>query len=286
MPHTPPDGDGSIRYLEYRDGSVGRVSGAVIEERPVCIFVNGRELATLLCTPSDLEDLAVGFAFTEGLIDGIDDIEVMSVSAGLTCVDLWLRDRVVEPPTRRIITSGCGGGVTFDDTATMLARHKRLGLGMTVAPSQVSRLMREVLRSAALYNTARGVHTSALSDGASVVLVAQDVGRHNTIDRLAGRALRTGLATEGAIVLTSGRISSEMLAKAAGMRAPVVISRTCPTSLAVELAQAWNVTLVGYARGTGFRVYAAPERIGPPTPQPGPRSLAGAAEWPVVSGSA
>ena len=261
MPESPPDGVGPIRYLEYRDGSVDQVSGAVIDERPVCIFVNGRELVTLLCTPSDLEDLAVGFTFSEGVIDGINDIEVMSVSAGLTCVDLWLRDRDFEPPTRRIITSGCGGGVTFDDTETMLARHERLGLGVTVAPSQVSRLMREVLRSADLYNTARGIHTSALSDGESVVLVAQDVGRHNTIDRLAGRALREGVSTEGAILLTSGRITSEMLAKAARMRAPVAISRTSPTGLSVELATAWNITLIGYARGTGFRVYSAPERI-------------------------
>jgi len=261
MPESLPDGVGPVRYLAYRDAAADQVSGAVVEERPVCIFVNGRELATLLCTPTDLEDLAVGFLFSERVIDGIEDIEVMSVSAGLTCVDLWLRDRDLEPPTRRIITSGCGGGITFDDTETMLARHEPLGPGVTVTPSQISHLMRELLRSAALYNTARGVHTSILSDGESVLLVAQDVGRHNTIDRLAGRALREGVSTEGAILLTSGRISSDMLAKAARMGAPVAISRTSPTSLSVELATAWNITMIGYARGTNFRVYTAPERI-------------------------
>jgi FdhD protein len=261
MPDLNPAGATPIRYLEYRDGAAEEVSGAVIDERPVCLFVNGRELVTLLCTPSDLEDLAVGFAYSEGVIDGFDDIEVMSVSAGLTCVDLWLSDRDFEPPSRRIITSGCGGGVTFDDTGTMLARHEPVGLGVTVAPSRISRLMRDVLRSADLYNDVRGVHTSALSDGESLLLVAQDVGRHNTIDRLAGRALREDVPTAGAILLTSGRISSEMLAKAVRMRVPVVISRTSPTSLSVELATAWNITLVGYARGTNFRVYSAPERI-------------------------
>ena len=261
MPESPPEGAGPIRYVEYSDGSAGRVSGAIIEERPVCIFVNGEELATLLCTPTGLEDLAVGFLFSEGIIDGIDGIEAMSVSAGLTCVDLWLRDRDLEPPTRRIITSGCGGGITFDDTETILARHEPLGPGVTLAPSQISHLMREVLRSADLYNVARGAHTSALSDGESVVFVAQDIGRHNTIDRLAGRALLERVSTEGAILLTSGRISSEMLTKAARMRAPVAISRTSPTSFSVELATAWNITLIGYARGTNFRVYSAPERV-------------------------
>jgi len=261
MPESLPAGVGPVRYLAYRDTAVEQISGAVVEERPVCIFVNGQELATMLCTPTDLEDLAVGFLFSEGIIDGIGDIEVMSVSAGLTCVDLWLGNRDVEPPTRRIITSGCGGGITFDDTETMLARQEPLAAGVTVTPSQISRLMRELLRSAHMYNTARGVHTSILSDGESVVFVAQDVGRHNTIDRLAGRALRQGVSTEGAIVLTSGRISSDMLAKAARMRVPVAISRTSPTSLSVELATAWNITLIGYARGANFRVYSAPERV-------------------------
>ncbi|MCJ7725464.1 MAG: formate dehydrogenase accessory sulfurtransferase FdhD [Acidimicrobiia bacterium] len=261
MPESRPDGVGRVEYVDYRDGSVHPVSGVVIQERPVCIFVNGRELATLLCTPRDLEDLAIGFAFSEGVVDRFEDIEVMSVSAGLTCVDLWLGDRDFEPSNRRIITSGCGGGITFEDTETLLARCEPLEPGVRIAPSEISRLMGEVLRSADLYNTARGVHTSALSDGDSLVLVAQDIGRHNTIDRLAGRALRDGVATEGKTMLTSGRISSEMLVKAARMRTPVVISRTSPTSLSVELAAAWNVTLIGYARGANFRVYSAPERI-------------------------
>ncbi len=261
MPDSHPNGAGRVRYLDYRGGAVDRVSSTVIRERPVCIFVNGRELATLLCTPTDVEDVAVGFLFTEGIIDGIDDIEVMTVSAGLTCVDLWLGNQDFDPPTRRIITSGCGGGVTFDDTDTMLARHQRLESGVTVSSKRLSLLMREVLRWPRVHGITNGVHTSALSDGESLLFVVQDVGRHNTIDRLAGRALREGVPTEEALLLTSGRISSDMLSKAVRMRAPVAISRTSPTSLSVELAEAWNITLIGYARGADFRVYTAPERI-------------------------
>lgn len=259
-PPAGPDRAASVPYLEYRDGAAAEARGAVIDEAPVCIFVNGQELATLLCSPTDLEDLAVGFAFSAGVIDAMSDIEVMSVSAGMTCVDLWLRDRAFVPPTRRIITSGCGGGVTFDDAGDVRARYEPLGSWVMVAASRISRLMQECLRPG---DSAAGGHTSALSDGESLVLVARDVGRHNTIDRLAGQALRRGVPTEGAILLTSGRVSSEMLAKAARMRAPVVVSRTTPTRLAVELAAAWNVTLVGYARGSAFRAYAAPERIAP-----------------------
>jgi FdhD protein len=121
--------------------------------------------------------------------------------------------------------------------------------------------MQKLHLSAELYNEVRGVHTSALSDGQELLLVAQDVGRHNTIDRLWGQALQRGMSTEGGILLASGRISSEMINKAAKMKIPLIISRTSPTSMSVELGRAWNITVIGYARGNQFRVYSAPERI-------------------------
>ena len=105
------------------------------------------------------------------------------------------------------------------------------------------------------------IQTSALSDGRQLLLVAQDVGRHNTIDRLWGKALKQGVITRDRILLASGRISSEMLNKAAKMGVPVVISRTSPTSLSVELGRAWNITLIGYARGNTFRIYTIPDRV-------------------------
>ena len=262
MTGSPQEGIRPIGYVEYRDGTAEEISGVVIEERSVCLFVNGREVAALLCSPGDLEDLAVGFAFSEGLVDAMSEIEEVSVSKGGTCVDLWLTHEF-DPPDRRVITSGCGGGVTFDDPATLAERYPPMSGGPTVTPSQVSRLMEEVLRSAALYRAARGVHTSALCDPDRPLLIAQDVGRHNTVDRLAGRALRTGFDPRGRILVTSGRVSSEMIAKAARLGAPLVISRTSPTTLSVELAAAWNLTVIGYARGTRFRVYAAPQRIDP-----------------------
>jgi FdhD protein len=112
-----------------------------------------------------------------------------------------------------------------------------------------------------LYKQARGVHTSALSDGHDLLLVAEDVGRHNTIDRIWGKAMKRGISTEGRVLLTTGRISSEMLGKAAKMGAPVIASRTSPTSRSVALAQQWDITLGAYIRRGGFRVYAGVERL-------------------------
>src|SRR6185436_19759047 len=115
----------------------------------------------------------------------------------------------------------------FDDLSQ---RHPPLNTAMTVTPAQVSALMKKLHLSAELYNEVRGVHTSALSDGQELLLVAQDVGRHNTIDRLWGQALQQNLPTASRILLASGRISSEMLNKAAKMGIPLIISRTSPTS--------------------------------------------------------
>ena len=247
-----------ITYVQYKGDTASLIENAVIEETLVCIFVNGQELATFMCTPHRLEELAIGFLRSEGFIHSLDDIDLLTLSESGTCVDVWLHDLSFTPPTRRIITSGCGGGVTFDDLSQ---RHPPLNTNVTISPAQIESLMKKLHLSAELYNEVRGVHTSALSDGEELVLVAQDVGRHNTIDRLWGQALQQGVSTEGRILLASGRISSEMLNKATKMGIPIVVSRTSPTSLSVELGRSWNITVIGYARGNTFRVYTAPERI-------------------------
>ncbi len=245
-------------YVLYEGDNNKLVESAVIEEALACISVNGQELVTFMCTPYELDELALGFLRSEGLIQSMADIEVLTISSSKTCVDVWLKDLSFSPPTRRIITSGCGGGVTFDD---LTQRHPPLNTRLTVSPQQITSLMKKLYPAAELYNEVRGVHTSALSNGQDLVLVAQDVGRHNTIDRLWGKALKQGRPTKGHILLASGRISSEMLNKAAKMKIPVVISRTSPTSMSVELGRAWNITVIGYARGRTFRIYTVPERV-------------------------
>jgi len=246
-------------YIEYKQDSVDSIDGAVIEEALVCIFVNGQELATFMCTPHNLDELAIGFLRSEGFIQSLDEIELLTFSQNGTCVDIWLSHSDFTPPARRIVTSGCGGGVTFDDLSE---RHPPLNTGQSITPAQVANLMKQLHQAADLYQAVRGVHTSALSDGRELLLAAQDVGRHNTIDRLWGKALKQNVSTAGTILLASGRISSEMLNKAAKMRVPIIISRTSPTSLSVELGRSWNITIIGYARGPRFRVYSAPERVG------------------------
>jgi FdhD protein len=247
-----------IRYVSV-DGSKPReIEGDIVEEGLVCISVNGEELATFMCTPADLDKLALGFLFNERIIHGLDDIRQIHVSKATTCVDVWLRDMNYERPSRAIVTSGCGGGVTFDDLS---GRHDPLTSTQNANPEQVADLMQQMLLGAESYKQARGIHTAALADGDQLLLQVEDVGRHNCLDKLCGAALQQGIETKDKVLLSSGRISSEMINKARRLQTPIVCSRTSPTSLSVALAESWNMTIVAYIRNKRMRIYTHPERI-------------------------
>jgi FdhD protein len=246
-----------LNYRLYEDHHWQEVEGAITEEILLCIHVNGKELATFMCTPHDQDELALGFLRSEGIIQNLHEVRLLTVSDHGTCVDIWLNRSDFELPTRRIITSGCGGGVTFEDPTL---RQAPLNTRVTISPKQIFERMRDLYQAGSLYQVTQGIHTSALSDGERLVLLAEDVGRHNTIDRLWGKALKQGIPTKGLILLATGRISSEMLAKAAKMEVPIIASRTSATSLSVALAQVWNITLIGYVRRNSLRVYTAPQR--------------------------
>lgn len=252
-----PDGTVPFNYHQYT-GDWREVEAEVIEEGMITLFVNGRELASLMCTPRDPVQLALGFLANEAFISSYEDVEVDYVCAVGDCVDIWLSKSVWDRPRRKVITSGCGGGVTFADLA---AKREPVRAELAIEPQQIGKLMTRLQSRDSLYARARGVHTSALSDGKYFVAVAEDVGRHNTIDRLRGECLRQGIETEGLMLLATGRISSEMINKAAKMGCPIVASRTSPTSVSVALAREWNITLCGYVRRTRMYVYAHPERL-------------------------
>ena len=244
-------------FIQYSGDQVLPVEGAVPAEEQITLYVNGIELVGLMCTPVLLEELALGFLYTEGMITGLDEVVDARVCGSGRCIDVWLT-KDIETPTMRIVTTGCSGGTTFD---TMVEAHRPVSTDISVAPDQIELLMRLLYDSATLYRQSKGIHASALADSERLICSAEDVGRHNTVDKLAGASLRQELTPAGLIMITTGRISSEMLGKAARMDLPMVISRTSPTSLSVELAQAWGITLIGYARGASFRCYSSPERI-------------------------
>jgi len=149
-------------------------------------------------------------------------------------------------------------GVTFDD---LTGAQPPLDSTLTLPAGQLHGLMDQLQSVARLYRRTRGVHTSVLFHGATLVSSAEDVGRHNTLDKVRGDCLLRGVDTHDGILLSTGRISSEMLNKAAKMGCPIVASRTSPTSLSIQLARAWNITLVGYLRRGRLLVYANDWRL-------------------------
>lgn len=245
-------------YVTVHAGQAQEIDGWVVEEAQICISVNGAELATLMASPRDLREMAVGFLANEGLIDSLDEIRHVDVSNNGTCADVWLHDLAFEKPRKFVITSGCGGGLTFDDLS---AQHAPLASQLTASPAQLAALMRQMHLGAALYQQARGIHTAALAAGNEILLQVEDIGRHNCLDKLRGAALLQGIETRDRVLLSSGRISSEMINKARRLGAPIVCSRTSPTSLSVALAAAWNITLVAYLRQDRMRIYTHPERV-------------------------
>lgn len=255
----PDRGAARLTYTGFYGEQSRPVRGVVPAEAVITLHVNGQALVRLMCTPTQLEDLALGFLFNEGLVKVLDDVAVLEPCSSGAGVDVWLNHEI-ETPGVRSITSGCSGGTTFEDLRS--ARHK-IESDVMVTPEQVTVWMKQLADRAALHRRAGGVHAAALvsRDGSEFICVAEDVGRHNTLDKIAGNCLRAGRPTEDGILLTSGRISSEMVSKTAHMGVPVIVSRTSPTTLSVELAEAWGITLVGYTRRKSFRVYAGKGRV-------------------------
>ncbi|MGH2625685.1 MAG: formate dehydrogenase accessory sulfurtransferase FdhD [Anaerolineales bacterium] len=259
MANDPRRGAVPGPWHEYRTGW-SSTDGEVIEEALVTLYVNGRDVATVMCTPRDQAWLALGFLKNEGLVEGREEVEVLFVSRDGCCVDVWL-NRPFHKPERAIVTSGCGGGVTFVDPGL---DQEPLREDRRIEPEALLRLFNSLHQPDSLHARARGVHAAALTDGERVLAMVEDVGRHNTVDKLRGACLELGIEPRGQILLTTGRVSSEMLRKGARMGCPVIASRNSPTSLSVAMARAWNITLVGYVRQGSMRVYSHSERLGYP----------------------
>jgi len=239
-------------YFQLKGGRFQEVKAEVVREQPLTVYVNGERFLTLLCSPFDLEPLVLGYLWMEKVIAGLDEVTGLSVSEVDGRADVTLT-RPVTLPTERILTSGCGGGITFRIDPRLFPRVRST---LKVKPEALAARLHDLLRDARHYHASRGIHGAALADADRVLLVAEDVGRHNAVDKLKGLALLRGLSTDDRILLSTGRVSSEMLLKAARMGVPLVASRTSPTEMAVALAEQLGITVAGYVRGDGLNLYA------------------------------
>jgi FdhD protein len=250
--------DPDIPCQKYIDGNWQTIFSSVPKEIAFTIYINSQELVTILCTPFKLNCLVMGYLLSEGIISDMKDLASMRICEDDALADVKLNQASFVLPQKRILTSGCGGGVSLD-TNTGASKIKG---DINIAPKQILQLMKRMLESAQLYNLTGGIHTSALCDDRAVMVLGEDIGRHNTLDKIMGECFLRKISTKDKILLTSGRVSSEMTRKAAKMQVPLIASLTSPTQLAVTLARDLDITLAGYVRGTHFTVYTRPDRLG------------------------
>lgn len=244
-----------IAFDSFSEDGWDKGSSPLPAEIALAVYVNRQEMVTVLCTPSKLNALVIGFLYAERVISGMSDVASMRVCEEESLAEVMLSDAGYKPPGARTLTSGCGGGATFK------RKEKRVDSGVTVEPAEVLYLMKRLLEQMELYRLCGGVHASALCDARNLLVSAEDIGRHNTLDKIQGECLLRGLPTRDRLLASTGRVSSEMLLKAARMEVPVVVSRHSPTASAVSHARELGITLVGHARGSRLSAYSHPERL-------------------------
>jgi FdhD protein len=244
-----------------QDGG-SQVEVAVAQEFFVTIFFNGKELTTLLCSPNGLDHLAAGFLFSEGLIKGKDDIKKIEVDSWQGVVRIETQ-HIVEPDARydspRLITSGCGGAATFYSVHD--AKLPTIDSRLEIHADEVFPLVKAFQHGSRTYLATHGTHSAALSEVDGILFFSEDIGRHNAIDKLFGQCLLENIPTTDRLVLTSGRVSFEILQKVTKRAIPIIISISAPMSLGIKMADELGVTLIGSVRGRHMNVYSHPQRV-------------------------
>jgi FdhD protein len=253
--------------LKFRAEGFGESTRELPEETPIALVHDGATTAVMMASPQDLEDLAIGFAITEGVIERLDQVRSIELVASAQGVEarMWLAaDRGAHLAKRRramVGPIGCGlcGVESLEQTVRNLPPAPR---GPHLTPAQVLQAVNEIGGSQPLGQATRATHAAALwSLETGLITAREDVGRHNALDKLAGALIRQGRdAGDGVIVLTS-RVSIEMVQKAAMIGGSIVVAVSAPTALAVRAAIGCGMTLIGVARSDGFEVFSGPQRV-------------------------
>ncbi len=245
-----------IRVVKGRSEQLER---SVVEEYPLRLRVNGRELATLVCSPHKLNFLLAGFFRLQGFIETLDDIQSLGVCSDFGLAEVRLKGELPKKlqPT---LTSGCGTGIAYNLPQQLLTEGKQRPRHYD--SNGLLRLMRQLNELTEQYRSHGGIHSAAVGDRDGLLLLhAEDIGRHNTLDRVAGEALFRNIDLEDKMLVTSGRVSTEMVAKAARLGIGLIASRTSPTDKAIALCEQAGITLVGYVRGSSMEVYSHSQQL-------------------------
>ncbi|MFC4597303.1 formate dehydrogenase accessory sulfurtransferase FdhD [Cohnella hongkongensis] len=251
------------RTIKLSGGMADETEDTVATEFPLTIRLDGEEFATLVCSPDDLDDLIVGFLASEGVVRTMADIRSWSLDEerGFAYVELTRpQSTAKELHSKRIIGSCCGKSRQFyfqNDARTA----RTISGGAAIPSERCFELMSRLQSNSDSFRLTGGVHNAALFDGAGSMIVRADIGRHNALDKLFGHCLRNRLTAHDRVLAFSGRLSSEVVLKAAKIGCPIVLSKSAPTDLALRLAEDLGLTCVGFIRSDSMNVYTHARRI-------------------------
>ncbi|MGA2913454.1 MAG: formate dehydrogenase accessory sulfurtransferase FdhD [Methanoregula sp.] len=226
----------------------------VVEEIPIALFINGRHVMTAMISPVNLENFVTGYLFTEEIIKTIKEIESIKIEKNR--VSVITKNLFKVPPPKKTILSGCGGSTSFIDVEKLPKIHS----DFTISAAAITAALGSVPDSD-IHRTTGAFYKVILLDSQHVISVAQDIGRHNAIDRIIGYALRNGIYMSQTFVISSGRISSEMIRKCLIANIPIIVTGSATTTLSVEIANKAGMTVVEFARDGKLNIYSHPERI-------------------------
>ena len=233
----------------------------VVKEFHLTIILNDRELVTLLCSPEKLDFLAIGFLFSEGLINSKRDIKKVDLDAEENLVRVATKKPLKFPKdilSKRLIGSSGGKGAS---PFVGIDPRSKIDTSIYVSPSEVLDLVDQFVHRSGLFESTGGVHSAALCDTKSILVFSEDIGRHNAIDKVFGECLLKDIPIHDRLLVTSGRVSSEILSKAAKRRIPLLISKSAPTNLGVQLANEVGITLIGFVREKRMNIYTHRWRV-------------------------
>ena len=272
-----PTGDGSSRsspaasdvrrawLVDRETGEAREVEDEIAGEYPLTLLVNGREMATLVCTPTHMEEMALGFLTAEGVLRRGEPIRrfFLDREEGVVEVEAPEREGALEQEMfgKRYVGSCCGKSRTGFYMANDARTARRVEAELTLPAGACFELMDALQDGSSLFGRTGGVHNAGLATADGLEVVRTDIGRHNTLDKLYGYALREDVDLTEKVVVFSGRISSEILLKISKMGCPVLLSKCAPTALALEMAEDLGVTAVGFLKRGRMTVYTHPERI-------------------------
>lgn len=253
----------TTKITKIKDGKKIEVDDTLVREIKLEIIVNGERVGAVMATPVDQEALALGYLMSENIIASYEDItkmELINDGMGIEIEAKVNEGSIGKLNAEAVVISGCGRSVTANIDPDAI-EAKVINNPFSIEASLLSEQMSQFYTECPLYEQTGCVHTAKLYLDKDTFFIGEDIAQHNTIDKAIGKARLAGADISKAFLMVSGRLSSEMVAKAVMHGIPILVSRTASTCLGLMIAKKFNLTLIGFARNERMNIYNAPERI-------------------------